>query len=60
MKTKKKYIAPSLERFLYQAEEGFALSQLGLSINGWNWEGNDNENSNFNDEGGDGYNWDWD
>ena len=59
MKTKKKYIAPSVERFLYQAEEGFALSQL--IINPWEWSDNDQDNR-F-DENGDaegGTDWKWD
>lgn len=56
MKTKKKYIAPSVERYLYQAEEGFALSQL--SITPWEWSDNNEDENKFDD--GSGTNWDWD
>lgn len=58
MKTKKKYIAPSVERYLYQAEEGFALSQL--IITPWEWSDNDQENH-FDENGdGSGTDWKWD
>lgn len=49
MKTKKRYIAPTLERHLYVTENGFAFSILGPSnspdqfsngIELWGWDDN--------------------
>lgn len=71
MKTKKKYIAPTLKRYAYQVEGGFTNSLITNITNGdydngferWGWETGGGTGNGFDeggDNGGSGTGWGWD
>ena len=71
MKTKKKYIAPTLKRYAYKVEGGFANSSMilnNIDPNGiyddgferWGWTSGGNENEDNRLGGSNNGNWSWD